>query len=135
MMKKYCLFFVLIAVAIFFVFGLDYVQAATLTVSPSSGTYEVGDTVSLNILLDTEDVDTRGVDVHYLNYDPSLLTIIDADSAVEGIQISDGGLYSNTQLNAVDPVAGTIDFSHLLSKLSNCSYKVPYISLNSLTSQ
>jgi len=112
MPKKY--FYFLIIFSFFLILGLikpNLIKAATLSLSPSSGSYTVGDTFEVQIILDTQGAETDGVDIHYLNYDPSLLEVQDADTGQAGIQISPGTLYSNTPLNSVDSVNGLIDFS------------------------
>ncbi len=112
-MTKKC-FYLLITLSFCSILGLikpNLTNAATLSLSPSSGSYTVGDTFEAQIILDTEGAETDGVDIHYLNYDPSLLEVQDANVEQTGIQISPGTLYSNTPLNSVDVTNGRIDFS------------------------
>jgi len=112
MPKKY--FYLLIIFSFCSILGLikpNLIKAATLSLSPSSGSYTVGDTFEVQIVLDTQGTETDGVDIHYLNYDPSLLEVQDANTEQTGIQISPGTLYSNTPVNSVDTVNGRIDFS------------------------
>jgi len=112
MPKKY--FYLLIIFSFCSILGLikpNLIKAATLSLSPSSGSYTVGDTFEVQIVLDTQGTETDGVDIHYLNYDPSLLEVQDANTEQTGIQISPGTLYSNTPINSVDTVNGRIDFS------------------------
>jgi len=106
--KKY----LLIGWAIFFALGCQSVLAATLSVSPASGNYQVGNTFNVSIILDTQAVNSHGVDIHYLNYNPALLEIQDA-ATTTGIQISAGSLFFNTQVNSVNASLGQIDFSQL----------------------
>lgn len=107
MAKK--LFSLLISLLSLFV--LQNVYAATLSLSPSSGSYTVGNTFTVSIILDTEAQETSGVDIHYLNYNPSLLRVRDANGSQPGVQISPGSLYPNTPVNLVDTINGRIDFS------------------------
>jgi len=76
--------------------------SATLSIDPSSGSYNVGDTFSVAVKLNTGGNETDGVDIHYLHYNPSLLEVQ---------EITPGTLYANTNTNNVDSQNGTIDFS------------------------
>ncbi len=87
--------------------------AATLSLSPSTGSYQVGDFFNVDIILDTEGSDTHGVGVRYLNYNPSLLEAQDDDAGAAGVQISTGSLYSRTQTNLVDTSQGEVEFVQL----------------------
>jgi len=91
------------------------IKAATLSLFPSSGSFEVGQTFNVSIILDTQATNTDGVDIYYLNYDPSLLEVQDADSGQAGVQINPGSLFSNTVSNSVDTTNGKIDFSQTSS--------------------
>ena len=64
------------------------VGAATLSLSPSGGGYNVGDIISVNILLDTQGAPVQGADIRYLNYNPALLETQDEDAVVAGVQIA-----------------------------------------------
>lgn len=86
-------------------------QAATLALDPSTGSYIIGNTYTLNIRLNTNGNDTAGADIHYLNYNPSLIEIQDSVSQTAGVQIQAGSLYTNTIVNSVDAVNGRINFS------------------------
>ena len=97
-----------------FVLGLSspiLADAATISLSPSSGTYDIGDTFNVDIFLNTESVGTDGADIHFLNF-PSSLEVQDAEPATPStIEISAGTLYGNTVKNLADNTARTIDFS------------------------
>ena len=109
MYKRFCLFLIL-----FLFCGLS-VSAATLSLSPALGTYNLNNTITVSILLDTQQVATDGVDIHYLNYPASLLEVQDENSSVSGVQIAPGTLYSITPKNIVDTANGRIDFSQVAS--------------------
>jgi len=98
-----------IAIAVFpFIAG-----AATLSITPSSGSYTVDDTFTATIYLDTNGIGVDGVDFRYLRYDPALLELVDIDMTQSGTQITAGSLMSNTVQNIADTQAGIIDFSQL----------------------
>ncbi len=85
-------------------------SAATLTLSPTSGTYAVGDTIEVKIQLDTSGISTSGTDV-YVRFDPNVLQVVDSNSSATGVQISPGTLYSQTSFNSTDNGAGKVSFS------------------------
>ena len=91
------------------------IQAATLDLSSTSTSFQVGDTFEVQILLDTQGTEIDGVDIHYLNYDPSLIEVQDADSDTSGIQIEAGSLLEETVMNSVETTSGQIDFSQVTS--------------------
>lgn len=80
------------------------VNAATLSLSPLKSSVTVGETFSVDIILDTEDAATDGVDIKYLNFNPALLSVQ---------QITPGVLFPSTQSNTYDNEAGTINFSQI----------------------
>ena len=90
------------------------VEAATLSVSPQNGQYNIGEIFNINIILDTQGANTYGVGIRYLNYDPSLLEVQDVNPS-PGIQILPGSLYSRTQVNSVNSTQGKIEFVQLTS--------------------
>ena len=81
-------------------------SAATLTLSPSTKTVNVGDTFSVDVLLDTQNQPIDGVDIHALNYNPYNLQL-------QGTQIQAGTLMPNTVANSADTVNGRILFSQI----------------------
>jgi len=93
-----------------FLFGFCFLpflsKAATLSLSPFSGNYKVGETFKVFVILDTEGVETDGVDIYYLNFPPSLLQVE---------KVEPGNLYSETVTNSVDNLNGKIDFSQVSS--------------------
>lgn len=86
---------------------------ATLSMSPSSGSYNAGDIFSVNIFLNTGGSEIQGVDIMYLNYNPALLEAQDDDDAVAGAQITAGSLMPSTLTNTVDNATGKITFSQV----------------------
>lgn len=88
-------------------------QGATLSVSPSSATVNVGDNITVQIMLDTQGQSVEGVDLNTFNYNPSMLSAQDSDTAVSGVQISSGTLMPNTVFNSVDSAVGKIQFSQV----------------------
>lgn len=90
-------------------------SAATLTLSPSSQTLNVGDTLTVKIMLDTGGAAIDGVDIQALNYNPYYLQLQDSDGAAAGTQIAAGSLMANTLANSVDTTNGKIVFSQVTS--------------------
>lgn len=103
--------FIPVLVAVFAIPSLA--SAATLSVSPSSHTVKAGDTFSVSVRLDTQGDSIDGVDLRYLNYNPSLLQVLDADASKAGVQITPGTLMPMTLLNNVDQAVGRIAFSQV----------------------
>jgi peptidoglycan hydrolase-like protein with peptidoglycan-binding domain len=95
------------------------VSAATLSISPSSQNINVGDTFSVSVVLDTQNQFTDGVDIVYLNYNPSLLQVQDASTTITGVQITPGDLLSYTVANTVNVDLGRVTFSQLAMGSSN----------------
>ncbi len=91
--------------------GASFSYAATLTLSPSSGTHADGEIFSVDILLDTQGQAVDAVDIDALNYDTTLLSVVDEDSGTSGVQISPGTLFGSTNFNVVNTSSGAIQFS------------------------
>lgn len=89
--------------------------AATLSVSPSSGSYQAGNIITAQIMLNTQGASIEGVDIRYLNYDPALLEVQDENPSVAGVQIAPGTLMPNTVANSVNIALGRIEFSQVIS--------------------
>lgn len=104
-----------IIIILFVFFAATITQAATLSLSPVSGNYNVGESFNVSIILDTKGHDVSGVDIRYLNYDPSLIQVQDADSQKSGVQITPGSLFPITIANLVKESEGKIEFSQLTS--------------------
>lgn len=105
-MKKRIFFFSLDVLTVFL--GLSLLitaraaYAATLSLTPSTGSHTVGTNFNVDVALDTAGSDTDGVDLHYLRFTQSLLKL-------ESVSL--GSLYSNTLTNTIDNISGTYDFS------------------------
>ena len=89
----------------FFVRALP-ARAATLALSPVSGSYTVGQNFSLTVNLNTQGANTDGVDLHYLRFNKTYLELKSA---------TPGALYANTLTNVIDNVNGTYNFSQVSS--------------------
>lgn len=96
---------VLLAIFLFALITPSQVLAATLSLSPSSGTFNKGCNFSLNIVLDTAGAQTDGTDAILL-YDQSRLT---ANS------IQSGTIYPDYPGNNIDNTGGKITVSGLAS--------------------
>lgn len=82
-------------------------MAATLAISPTSGSLNKGCEYSVNIELDTQGSPTDGTDV-ILIYEPAKLTVTSAG-------ITNGKIYEQYVGNSVDPVGGKISISGIAS--------------------
>lgn len=100
-------------------------EPPSMALSPASGTHEVGETFSVDIMLDTDGSDIAGIDIRYLNYDTALLEVMDVDAGTAGTQIAAGSLMSVTTENTVDTSAGTIAFSQITSGTNTYSNTAP----------
>src|SRR3989338_9480143 len=87
--------------------------AATLFLSPASGSFTVGENFTVNVLLNTAGVNIEAVDIYSLRYNPTILQVQDGVTSTTGVQISPGTLLPTTALNSVNATAGTIQFSQL----------------------
>ncbi len=96
--------------------------AATLTLSPSSGTFNRGCNVSIKIDLDTTGTNTDGTDV-ILSYDPGKFTVL-ASSIVNGT------IYADYPGNSVDSAGGKISISGISSVASPFNGKGNFATLN-----
>ena len=105
--------FLLIGVFVFLFFLLTPINtlAATLTLTPSTGSYNVGDIFSVQISLNTSGVAINGVDINNLNFNPAVLQVVDSDASLSGAQITPGILIPITSLNTVNNTTGDIAFS------------------------
>ncbi len=92
-------------------------SAATLILSPSSGTVSAGGTITVDIMLDTQGAAVDGVDVYSLHYNSSVLEVQDVNSSMSGVQITPGTLLPITLTNSVSN--GLIQFSQVASGGTN----------------
>jgi len=93
-------------IAISFLAFVSVASAATLSLSPFRSSVTVNEIFSVDILLDTVDAETDGIDIKYLNFDPTLLEVQ---------QVVPGTLYPSTQSNSYDNEVGTINFAQVTS--------------------
>jgi len=108
MMNNKILILIFVATTLFLP-GLTH--AATLSLSPSSGSYSLGQIFTVNILLNTQGAAIVAVDIMHLNYNPAYLEVQDENSGTSGVQILPGSLMPNTAVNSVDVVNGRITFA------------------------
>jgi hypothetical protein len=99
-----------------FVMGFGFIKtasAATLGISPSSGSFTAGQNFTVNINLDSTGQTVDGVDLFYLKYNPAILEVQDASATASGVQIQAGSLLPQTLTNTVDTANGRIAFSQV----------------------
>lgn len=91
----------------------------SLTLEPSSGSYDIGANFDVNIRLDTAGQAASLVQINKIHFDPSVLQVVDADSNKDGVQIAQGNItsFETSLMNAVDNTTGTITYS--VSSFSN----------------
>lgn len=87
--------------------------AATLTLSPSSGSYSVSQTFKVNITLNTGGAAVDGVDIFHLRFDPKVLQVQDANGSASGTQIQPGTIFPTYNYNSTDNSTGSITMSGL----------------------
>lgn len=81
---------------------------ANLSLQTASTAVKVGDTFSVDMVLDTAGMPIDAVDIFSLHYDPKVLQVVDDNSAVAGVQITPGKILTANGPNMVDAKAGTI---------------------------
>lgn len=86
---------------------------ATLSISPTSQSIAPNGTFNVSIVLNTGGQAVYGVDINRLRFNPSLLQVVDSDTAVAGVQISPGSSMALNVVNSVDNTNGTIQFSQV----------------------
>lgn len=94
--------------------------AATLTLSPASGTFNRGCSYAVDIVLDTGGVQTDGTDA-ILFYQPAALT---------ATSVTSGTIYADYPGNAIDPATGKITVSGLASVTQAFSGKGTLATIN-----
>lgn len=90
-------------------------RPAHISLLPESKTLKVGDTISVDIVLDTGGEEIYGVDINSLRYDPTLLGVVNAGTGKAEKEIKAGTLMGINAENKVDDSVGTIKFSQLSS--------------------
>src|SRR3989344_4641111 len=94
-------------------FTAQKASAATLILSPTSGTYTINQPFTVTINLNTTGQTADGVDVFSLRFNPLVAQVQDAVTSVAGVQISAGTLLGQTLTNTVNNSTGTIQFSQV----------------------
>ena len=82
-------------------------HAARMFLSPTNQEFTNECNSTVNILLDTEGIDTNAADA-VINYNPNEVDIIDQDNSQPGIQIKNGNTYAVYAGNIADPAQGKI---------------------------
>lgn len=82
--------------------------AGSITLSPDSGVFAVGDTFDMQVSLDTGYHDSDGTNVIIL-YDPGVLEVQDADPSADGVQVTTGDVYDSYAQNKAYPSRGEIN--------------------------
>ncbi len=88
---------------------------ATLTLSPASGNYVVGSTITTNIVLNTGGQAVDSTQVRYIRYNPALLQVQDDDASAAGTQIAKGTIFPNYPINTVDATNGRINVAGIIN--------------------
>lgn len=95
--------------------------AATFSLNPSSASVGNGCQSSIDIRLNASGQSTNAADI-IIDYNPSLVDIIDSDIGNTGVQITPGTVYTNYFGNVVDTNAGVI-------RLTGASFNTFFTSL------
>ena len=99
-------------------FTLFKKEIASLSFKLNTGTTDtitVNSPFTVDIVLDSRDRQVNGVDVIVL-YDPQILSVVDSNQAVPGIQVENGTLFRTLLVNNVDENTGRITLT--LSRLN-----------------
>ena len=91
--------------------GQGWAQGTVVTLSPLSAQVEEGDTVTVDIVVENV-TDLYGAQVQ-LEYDPTLVTVLDANENMAGVQVEPGTFLSPDFIaqNEVDLTAGRISYA------------------------
>lgn len=106
-----------LSVAAFFIAGYAMTKVfavPVLSISPTRFTLKPGETITMDIVVNTGGIPIDGFDIRYLRYDPTLIEIEDADTQTPGIQLENKKVFLITAINSVDQEKGTIAFSQML---------------------
>lgn len=88
-------------------------SSARISLDPQTQAVKVGDVFPVDIVLDTGETPTDGVDIYSLHYDPALLAIVDDVSSKNGVQITPGVILPINAANIVDNKQGNLKFSQV----------------------
>jgi len=90
---------------------------ATLNVTPTTGTFNVGSTIEVTIILNNSTgANVSGIDIDKLRFNSTLLEVIDFDAGAQDIQIEPIILSPSSAIpiNSVDNTLGEIRYSNVL---------------------
>ncbi len=94
---------ILFLASFFGLFLAIHVHAATLDLVPTQTEIQTGDSVTVDVMLDTQGADIDGVDLYSLHFDPQIFSAT----------VTPGDLMPYTVYEKVDNVEGTVKFSQL----------------------
>ncbi|AKM82392.1 TPA: hypothetical protein DD449_04860 [Candidatus Berkelbacteria bacterium] len=86
---------------------------SSLTLSPATSSINAGSAFNVNIALNTAGQAVSGVQIEKIHFDPTVLQVVDADTATTGIQIAKGNInnFEMSLTNSVDNASGTITYA------------------------
>lgn len=91
------------------VFAVKPAMAASLSLSPASASKNVGDSFTVDVILDTQGVAVKGATA-IIDYDTTALQVIDDDSSATGVNITAGPNLTQSLTNTVDTSIGQIRY-------------------------
>jgi len=106
-MKILISFLLFLILSWFFAASSAFATAANLSCSPSTGTYNVGNTFTVDYVLDTRTFAAYGADV-VATYDPSIIEVVDTTSTA----ITTATGWGQPSVNTIDNSLGKIDFKY-----------------------
>ncbi|MEI7604365.1 MAG: hypothetical protein WCJ19_05080 [bacterium] len=117
-------------ILLFITFGILFSNsfAASFEFNPANQTYPAGCQKTLNIDIDATGQDSNAADIE-VHYNPSIITILDSDPNIPGMQIKTGNAYEFYFGNQVDSVNGIIRLAGG-SFISNLTTKKVFASIN-----
>ena len=107
MRKFLIIIFILLSIVLFMPISRVMAAASTLKCSPSSGTYNIGDTFVVDYILDTQNFESFGADV-VATYDPGILTAT-ANTSTPVTAVTSWG---SPTLNNIDTSLGKIELQY-----------------------
>ncbi len=78
-----------------------------LSLTPGRIETKSGEQFSLGVIVDPKNYQINGVDA-VIQYDPNVLTVVDADNQKPQVQVAQGDLFPTLLINSVDPLEGII---------------------------
>lgn len=118
-MRNFFRLFLFILTTLYLILNSSTVALAAMTFSlnPAVKNLNVGDSFTVNIMLDTGGQAVTG-GTAILTYDPVKLSVIDASSSQVGTQIGPGSVFLNPLSNIADTVLGKITLDYGASQAS-----------------